>query len=104
MKSLDRKITSIIDDTNKLSIAKNCYTNTSRNVKYDLSLSTLIYTNFDVLLVSNTNQIKDSIIVEFNSIVVFNNTVLVSKIMDLGFSVKYDKESVVFLIRRENEE
>ena len=103
-KSLDRKITSIINDTNKLSIAKNCYTNVFRKVKYELCLSTLIIKNFDVLLVSNSNQVKDSIIVAFNNIIVFNNNLLVSKIMNLGFSVKYDKESVIFLIRRENEE
>ena len=103
-KSMDRKITSIINDTNKLSIAKNCYTNVFRKVKYDLCLSTLIIKNYDVLLVSNLTQVKDSIIVAFNNIIVFNNNLLVSKIMTLGFWVKYDKESVVFLIRRENEE
>ena len=101
---MDRKITSIINDTNKLSIAKNCYTNVFRKVKYDLCLSTLIIKNYDVLLVSNLTQVKDSIIVAFNNIIVFNNNLLVSKIMTLGFWVKYDKESVVFLIRRENEE
>tara|TARA_R110000787_G_scaffold183014_3_gene295025 strand:- start:12135 stop:15719 length:3585 start_codon:yes stop_codon:yes gene_type:complete len=103
-KSLDRKITSIINDTHKLSIAKNCYTNLNRNVNYNQSLSEILFKNFDVLLASNANQVKDSIIEEFNSIIVFNNSLLVSKIMTFGFSVKYDKDSVVFLIRSKNEE
>ncbi len=106
-KSLDRKITSIINDTNKLSIAKNCYTNSSRKVKYDLNTSSIIAGNFDILLISNTNQlehIKDSMLLEFKSIILFNNNQLTTNIKALGFKVKYDKDSVVFLTRNRNEE
>ena len=105
-KSLDRKITCIITNDEKQCIAKNCYTNTSRKVNYNNSIDTLLFENYDVLLVSNINsdhQLKDPVILRFKTIVVVDNSLVVTKIKELGFQISFEKESVVFLSNMKNE-
>lgn len=105
-KSLDRKITSIISDNDKYRIAKNCYTNNHRKVKYALNVDDILTSDFEVLLVSTPNlfnNIDESIVLNFKTIIVFNTSLVVNRVVALGYDIKYEKESVVLLSKVKNE-
>ncbi len=105
-KSLDRRITTIISDNNKYTIVKNCYTNNHRKIKYALNVDDILLSDFEVLLVSTSNlfnQIDESIVLNFKTIIVFNNSLVVNRVVALGYNIQYEKESVVFLLKGKNE-
>ena len=55
-KSLDRKITTFIQDEAKQKVARNCYTSKKRNVNYISEMDTLDYSIFDTLVLTNSKS------------------------------------------------
>jgi len=99
-KYLDRKITSFIKDKNKQSVARNCYTNKKRRVKYISEMNTLDYSIFETLLLSNPESesiIDNSKLENFKKIIIVNKACSVEKIIALGFKIIKEKDQVILL-------
>lgn len=54
-KSIDRKITTFISDSEKRTIAQNCYSSTYRGVKYVSDIQNIIKEDTDILIISSPN-------------------------------------------------
>ena len=100
-KYLDRKITTFIEDSNKYIIAKNCFTNTHRKVKYISNFQNLDFQKFDTLLLTDDNSIEYVTILDLNQfeniVIVDNNEKLVKKIITLGFKIAIQLDHVIIL-------
>jgi hypothetical protein len=99
-KYLDRRITTFIKDKSKSIIAKNCYTNIFRKVKYISDLITFDTKQIETLLLTNSKDIQEVSSVElsnFDLIVVVNDAYPISKIIDKGFNINVQYENITFL-------
>ncbi len=104
-KSLDRKITTFIQDKTKCQVASNCFTNLHRKVKYVSEIENSNDTNFDILLLSNPQS--DSIIdneklSRFNKIIVLNNNFPAEKIIEKGYEIINDNQQVLVFSKQKN--
>jgi len=75
-KYLDRKITTFIKNSTNYNIARNCYTNINRGVKYVDRLVNTDISNYDTLLISNLEilSILDSInLSNFEHVIIVNS-------------------------------
>jgi hypothetical protein len=104
-KSLDRKMTTFIQDKIKFQVASNCYTNLHRKVKYISEIGEIDFTNFDTLLLNDSKS--ESIIDKekfsfFNRIVVVNNRYSIDKIIKRGFKIIVDNAQVIVLENNKN--
>jgi len=82
-KYLTRKVNSFIENKNKRTIAKNCYTNKIRKVNYLTSLNQDVFNKNNVLLISNLyaiNYIKQYNLSNFEQIILLNAVVELPKI------------------------
>ncbi len=99
-KSLDRKISTFIQDEVKHKVARNCYTSKKRNVYYISEMDTLDFSIFDTLVLTNSKSesiINLSEIINFKSIVIVNHAYSAEKITTLGYSVSKEIGSIKFL-------
>ena len=99
-KFLDRKITTFIQDKDKQTIAKSCFTNLHRGVKYLFKFEEQLQLNFDVLLITSKdseNVISLSEIEKFKEIIIVNNAYTIKKIETIGFVIVSEKNNIVLL-------
>ncbi|MCK5677173.1 MAG: hypothetical protein KAH72_01675, partial [Flavobacteriaceae bacterium] len=99
-KYLDRKITTFIKDSTKYIIAKNCFTNTHRKVKYILDFQNLDFQKFDTLLLTDANSMEyvtNLDLGQFENVVIVYNEKLVEKIRSLGYEIANKLDHVVVL-------
>jgi len=96
-KFLDRKITTFISDTRKFQIASNCYSNVHRKVKYASKIENIDYTNFDILLISDSKSeeiINEEVFVNFKKIIVVNSVFSIEKIQNSGFKISKENGEI----------
>jgi len=99
-KYLDRKITTFIKEVSKQKVASNCYTSKKRNVKYVSEINTLDYSNFETLVLTNSQSdaiIDVSKFINLKGIVIVNQAFSVEKAAALGFTISKKIGSIKFL-------
>ena len=101
-KSLERKITSVINDNLKQSVARNCYTNVHRKVIYVSDIKTINLNQFETLLLTDLKDVDLTgmlEIIKFNLIVIVNQTFPIKNIEKLGYSIRSEDENMVLLTK-----
>jgi len=103
-KFLDRKITTFISDKTKLSVAKNCFTNTHRKVKYISDIEDIESNDFETLLISDSNNeelLNELKLSKFKNIIVVNNANSVNKISVKGFKIALKNKEITFFKKQD---
>ncbi len=101
-KSLDRKITSFIDDKEKRLVAKNCLTNTYRKVNYTNHIKELNFNLPNWLLISTEIHAEALQKMDFSnvkSIVLIKNSNLITFFNQQGFEVRQTEPKFTVLSR-----
>lgn len=99
-KFLDRKITTFLHNKNNQAIAKSCFTNTHRGVKYLSEFKEQLQSNFDILLLTSKDfesVISFSEIEKFKEVIIANNVYAVKKLETIGFVIVSENDKIVRL-------
>lgn len=99
-KSIDRKITTFIKDSNKYNIAKNCLTNHKRKVNYIVDFQNLDFQKLDTLLLTDgeaTEFLINLNLNQFKKVIVVDNEELINKIIALGFETESERDHITVL-------
>ncbi|MDY7393860.1 MMPL family transporter [Aureibaculum sp. 2210JD6-5] len=100
---LDRKIATLIENKEKRSIAKNCYTNIHRNVQYLDDFEQFSPKKDVFLLISddfNNISLVDKVVdLQINNVFLVKNDQLLAKFIANGYQIKHQTESIIHLIR-----
>lgn len=100
---LDRKITTLIENKEKRSIAKNCYTNIHKKVNYLDSFDHFLNKKPDFLIISaqkhDKPQFKKTVDLSVNNVILVKNDHLLDGFMQNGYQIKKQDESITQLSR-----
>lgn len=98
-KSMDRKITSCIENEYNRSIASNCFTSVDRKVKYLTTTKDLDLSSFDILLLTNKiglRNLSDVFIKSFDHIVIINSIYPPEKLEIPGYTKENNTDEIIF--------
>jgi len=98
-KSIERKITTLVNNDYNRRIAKNCYTAKHRGVEYINTLNNIELKRFDILLLSSESGVEnlsDELIESFDHIVIVNLNYTNEKFVNMGYSKENISDRVVF--------
>lgn len=101
-KSIERKITTFMQNDYNRSIAENCYTTKHRGVVYIDSTNNIELNRFDILLlsdVSSAEKLPDEVMESFDRIVIVNSRYLNEKFVNMGYSKENISNKIVFFCR-----
>ncbi|MCF6346973.1 MAG: MMPL family transporter [Flavobacteriaceae bacterium] len=103
-RSIDRKITTFIDDDEKQIIASNCYTTMHRKVNYVQTIDKLITKKTTILIISSgskklISELKNPLPVELREVILIDNEKFKDYFSERGFN-RYNNETNIIHLKK----
>ena len=104
LKEPQRKIASFIENEIKRDVAQTNYITKIRKIKYLNSKDALLSNEYDVLLISNIQELDsnyESIITKTKTVIIINASELKDFIINFGFQIETETDQLVVLKKKQ---